>query len=256
MVPKTLHDDFKKSHMCIILATMKNCEIPGSFEDTLTTLLRANDLPAIKLGGITPPILTSLLPISADVPPPHSADVPPPQSSDMPPPLSADVPSPQSSDVPPPHSADMSPSLSSDVPLPSHSADVPPLLSASAADSPPQQNFSTEQLNDSSANANMSACQEIPLPTVNEIKIYKRSDMKQKLSKRNISRLAQEGKVAAECNGTNESVCFDILSKFNGSTFPNVEVLSVDQFMAKLTVIKRNERSMPCETRRASRHLL
>ena len=102
----------------------------------------------------------------------------------------------------------------------------------------------------------MSASQEIPLPTVNEIKIYKRSDMKQKLSKRNISRLAQEGKMAAECNGTNESVCFDILSKFNGSTFPNVEVLSIDQFMAKLTVIKQNERSMPCETRRASRHLL
>ena len=62
---------------------MKNCEIPGTFEDTLSTLLRANDLPAIKLGGITPPILTSLLPISADVPPPHSADVPPETSSSL-----------------------------------------------------------------------------------------------------------------------------------------------------------------------------
>lgn len=72
----------------------------------------------------------------------------------------------------------------------------------------------------------MAACLHLKkIPTVYEIKIYKRYEVEQKLTKINIPRIAHEGKVAVECSGTNESICFNVLSKFNGPSFPNVEVL-------------------------------
>ena len=39
-----------------MIATMKNAEDPGCFEDTLNSLLKANNVPSFNKGGISPPV--------------------------------------------------------------------------------------------------------------------------------------------------------------------------------------------------------
>ena len=51
-----------KAAMCIMISTMKNGEIPGSFQHTLNHLLQANNLPKFNMGQITPPSMMSLSP--------------------------------------------------------------------------------------------------------------------------------------------------------------------------------------------------
>ena len=54
-------DNMAKAFMCITISTMKNAEVPGSFESTLSHLLHINGLPKISLGDISPPSMSSLL---------------------------------------------------------------------------------------------------------------------------------------------------------------------------------------------------
>ena len=50
-----------KAFMCISLSTMKNAETPGSFQTTLTHLLKVNGLPDFSMGDISPPSMQCLL---------------------------------------------------------------------------------------------------------------------------------------------------------------------------------------------------
>jgi len=48
--------------MCILSAAAKTAKRPGSYEAVLNDMLKLNDLPAFKMGSVTPPSLTALLP--------------------------------------------------------------------------------------------------------------------------------------------------------------------------------------------------
>ena len=48
----------------LLIATLKNCEEPGTFETVLNSLLAANGLPSFKMGNVTPP--TSFPPTPTD----------------------------------------------------------------------------------------------------------------------------------------------------------------------------------------------
>ena len=49
----------------VLIATVKNCEEPGTFEAVLNSLLTANGLPTFKMGHVTPP--TSFPPTPTDI---------------------------------------------------------------------------------------------------------------------------------------------------------------------------------------------
>ena len=180
-LPQNLYDDYKKSNICIIIASMKNCETPGVFESTLNTLLRANNLPDIKLGGVTPP---RNAPFPVEAPPPHD------DSTRVPPNISSVLPS------------DME-------------------------GSPVQ---------------------------VQDITIYKRSDVKIKPSKKNIIKMAEEGKVMVHSVKCDESSCLEVLSKYVGNSFPCPIELSVDDFMTKICNFKRNGNPSVSVQNRQLRH--
>ena len=60
---------FKKSSVSnavisVLIATVKNCEEPGTFETVLNYILTANSLPTLKMGNVTPP--TSFPPTTTD----------------------------------------------------------------------------------------------------------------------------------------------------------------------------------------------
>ena len=87
---KILHDyerlddykklDCKRLHMCIVLATMKQHSATAElFEATLNTLFRANNLPDLKLGGVSPPLFSAESPplFSVETTPIFSAETPP-----------------------------------------------------------------------------------------------------------------------------------------------------------------------------------
>ena len=46
--------------MCILTATMKENETPGSYQSVLNTLLAANGLPVFNMGSVVPPRLSRL----------------------------------------------------------------------------------------------------------------------------------------------------------------------------------------------------
>ena len=46
-----------KTQISVQIATMKNNESSGCFEDALNRLLKANGLPSFTLGDVTPPTL-------------------------------------------------------------------------------------------------------------------------------------------------------------------------------------------------------
>ena len=49
------------SNMCITIATLKESETPGKFNDCLNQLLQANNLPSFNMGDLTPPSLNPML---------------------------------------------------------------------------------------------------------------------------------------------------------------------------------------------------
>ena len=52
-----LNEIIAKSTMCVVVAALKNAEQPGTFCDTMTELLSANNLPRFSLGKVEPPNL-------------------------------------------------------------------------------------------------------------------------------------------------------------------------------------------------------
>ena len=70
LLPPSLLTDTVKSYSCIMLAILKNEELPGSFETSLNTLFAANKLPRISLGDFQPPNMRGLLHSGA----PHIVD--------------------------------------------------------------------------------------------------------------------------------------------------------------------------------------
>ena len=55
-----------KTFMCVTISTMKNAEVPGSFETTLNRLLQANGLPNFSMGGVPPPSMHCLAQLNYD----------------------------------------------------------------------------------------------------------------------------------------------------------------------------------------------
>ena len=49
-----------RSYSCILLAIVKNEEVPGSFSSSLDTLFAANNLPKLHLGDFQPPTIGAL----------------------------------------------------------------------------------------------------------------------------------------------------------------------------------------------------
>ena len=56
----TLIADTMRSYSCILLAIIKNEEVPGSFSSSLDTLFAANNLPKVQLGDFQPPTIDAL----------------------------------------------------------------------------------------------------------------------------------------------------------------------------------------------------
>ena len=54
------NDIIAKSVMCMVVASMKNAETPGTFVDTMNHLLKANNLLSFSLGDITPPTMKTI----------------------------------------------------------------------------------------------------------------------------------------------------------------------------------------------------
>ena len=51
-----LRDTVAKSVTCVVLASLKNGERPGTFNEELNCLLKQNGLPSLNLDGFSPPI--------------------------------------------------------------------------------------------------------------------------------------------------------------------------------------------------------
>ena len=45
------------SVMCVVISVMKEPKVPDIFQETMNSLLKANNLPSFSLGSVTPPTM-------------------------------------------------------------------------------------------------------------------------------------------------------------------------------------------------------
>ena len=193
----TTHDSIIKSQLLLSIAFEKTKENPSKFESLLNSLLRENDLPLVKLGSLSGNfsdvdfperetkkigesyIFNTLRRMgvpSAGAPPLPSASVPPPSHVAIPPPSLDEV----LTQKTPPHSP-VSPAH-----LSASSSVEPAHPSASSSAEPPKRPILGADV----------AKKDIHL----DIQIYKRQDYTGNVNRRNLRKLANDGKIFVSCS--------------------------------------------------------